>query len=72
MKLKKIGAAFTLIFILNLVSAAYSDESCNMMSGLAGGYGAGVMFFGWITYLLAISLIIAAIYWFIKSAGKNR
>lgn len=36
-----------------------------------GSYGYGMMFFGWITWVLVIALIIAAIYWLVKSANKR-
>ena len=42
-----------------------------MMTGY-GGYGSGMMFLGWITYLLTILLMIAAIYWLFKSANRRR
>ena len=42
-----------------------------MMSGY-GGYGSGMIFLGWITYLLTIALIIAAIYWLIQTAKRKR
>jgi uncharacterized membrane protein len=53
----------------------YDSYNCprgGMMAGLTGGYGAGMMFFGWIIYLLIIVLIVAAIYWLVKSANKKR
>jgi len=43
----------------------------NMMTGY-GGYGAGTMLLGWITYLLTIGLMIAGIYWLIKTANRRR
>ena len=42
------------------------------MMGGYGRYGSGMMFFGWLTYLLVIALIIAAIYWLIKSANRKK
>ena len=36
------------------------------------GYGTGAFVLGWITYLLVIALIIAAIYWLIKTANKKK
>ncbi len=41
-----------------------------MMSGY-GGYGYGVMLLSWVTYLLIIALIIAAIYWLVSSANRK-
>ncbi len=46
-----------------------------MMTGYGGygysGYGSGMMFLGWITYLLTIALIIAGIYWLVKTANRK-
>ena len=39
--------------------------------GMMGGYGLGAMLFGWLTGTLVIILIVAAIYWLIKSANKK-
>jgi uncharacterized membrane protein len=39
--------------------------------GMMNGYGSGMMFFGWITWILIIILIISAIYWLIISANRN-
>ena len=36
------------------------------------GYGYNMMFFGWITWILIIALIIATIYWLIKTANKKK
>ncbi len=54
------------IGIFNLVSAETQSYNCPM-----GGYGVGVFgsTFSGILYLLIIVLIIAAIYWLIKSAN---
>jgi uncharacterized membrane protein len=43
-----------------------------MMGMMGGNFGYGMMFYGWITWILVIALMIAAIYWFIKSANKKR
>ncbi len=57
---------------VSIASADYGNcPRRGMMYGLYGGYGAGAMFLGWVSYLLIIALIIAAIYWFIKSANKQ-
>jgi uncharacterized membrane protein len=71
----KIGILmFALMFAFNLISAV--DYSNCPMSGtygmMYGGYGSGMMFLGWITYILVIVLIIAAIYWLFKSANKKK
>ncbi len=72
MKIKIGMAMIALMFAFNLVSAAISDGSCSMMSGLTGGYGSGMMFLGWITYILVIALIVAGIYWLVKSANRKK
>lgn len=50
--------------------------SGGMMSMMYGngmmGYGTGTAILGWVVYLLVIALIIAAIYWLIKTANKKR
>ncbi len=71
----KIGIIMlTLMFAFSLVSAV--DYSSCPMGGtygmMSGGYGLGSMLFGWVTYLLVIGLIIAGIYWLIKSANKHK
>ena len=75
MKMGKIGVALSIafIFVLNFVSAQqYGMMSMmNMMTGY-GGYGAGTMLLGWITYLLTIGLMIAGIYCLVKTANKRR
>ncbi|MDP3026245.1 MAG: hypothetical protein Q8N63_00945 [Nanoarchaeota archaeon] len=69
------------IFSLASVSAQTDYSNCpagygGMMGGyggmMSGYYGTGGLFFGWITSLLVIVLIIAATYWLIKSAQKKR
>lgn len=42
-----------------------------MMGMMGGGYGYGMMFFGWITWVLVAILIIAGIYWLIKTANRK-
>ena len=42
------------------------------MYNMMYGYGYNMMFFGWITWILIIALIIAAIYWLIKTANKKK
>ncbi|MBS3065888.1 hypothetical protein J4229_02470 [Candidatus Pacearchaeota archaeon] len=45
----------------------------NMMAGYGGygGYSYGMVFFGWLTYILTIILIVAAIYWLINTANRK-
>lgn len=70
------------VFLTALVSGqAYNNDQYGMGSGMMGmmnmmtgygGYGSGMMLLGWLTYLLIIALIIAAIYWLIKTANRKR
>ncbi len=44
----------------------------NMMYQMMyGGYGLGLGILSWLTSLLVIGLLVAAIYWLIKSANKK-
>ena len=63
--------------MMNMMSgrqSVYGDGG--MMSMMYGngmmGYGTGTAILGWIVYLLVIALIIAAIYWLIKTANRKR
>lgn len=69
------------IFSLAGVSAQTDYSNCplgygGMMGGyggmMSGYYGTGGLFFGWITSVLVIVLIAAAIYWLIKSAQRKK
>ncbi|VVB77772.1 Uncharacterised protein [uncultured archaeon] len=62
----------TILVSIAYVSAAPNDYSCGMMNGFYGGYGSGFMILSWLTFILVIALIIAAIYWLIKSANKKK
>jgi len=42
-----------------------------MMTGY-GGYNSGAVLLGWIVYLLTVALMIAGIYWLVKTANKKR
>ncbi len=42
-----------------------------MMTGY-GGYNTGAVLLSWIIYLLTIVLMIAGIYWLVKTANKKR
>lgn len=69
-----------LIFAVALFSIAFvsAQEQYNcpmgggMMYGTYGGYGAGIMLFSWVTWILTIALIVAGIYWLIKNANKKK
>jgi hypothetical protein len=74
--IKKIILATALLSLFPLVSAA-EPYNCPMGSGGYGGmmygsYGGGAMIFGWLIGLLTVGLLIAAIYWLIKSANKKK
>ena len=56
------------LFSISLVAAHMGESHSEMMYGAYGGTG---MIFGWILYLLVIALIVAAIYWLIKSASSR-
>ena len=43
----------------------------NTMTGY-GSYNSGTVFLSWITYLLTIALMIAGIYWLVKTANRKR
>lgn len=62
-------AALASVFI---VSAQQQYNCPGMMGGLYGGYGSGMMILSWLTWLLVVALIIAAIYWLVKSANRKR
>ena len=57
--------------MMNMMSGNMMNGQ-NIQGSMMGSYGTGMLFFNWITYLLVIALIIAAIYWLIKSANKKR
>jgi len=67
--------SMALISIISISSVSAQEYDCPMggYGGMmTGSYGAGGLFFGWVTSILIIALIIAAIYWLIKSAqGKK-
>ena len=69
--MKKWGLfAFLGLFLISLVSA-YECPMGGYSGMMSGGYGNGMMVFGWIISLLTITLLIAAIYWLIKSANRK-
>ncbi len=67
-------AALVFALVLVLTVSAQSYGSCPMggVGGIYGGYGTGMMVFSWITYILVIGLIVAGIYWLIKSANRKK
>ena len=71
-----ISTIITVLIGIVMVSAAQNDYGVcpgyGMMNGFYGSYGSGFMILSWITYILLIVLIIAAIYWLIKNANKKK
>ena len=59
---------FFSLILMGIVSAHLGESHGEIMHGAYGGTG---MLFGWIFYLIVIALIIAAIYWLIKSANSR-
>ncbi len=73
--MKKINfwfGAFIFLISLSAIVSAQDYQGCSMMQGLYGNYGTGFMFLGWITFILFIALVIAGIYWLIKSANRKK
>lgn len=77
MKLKKTTLiALSLILISNFASAldtsTYNCPMGGMMYGVYGGYGGVGQILSGLTYLLVIALLIAGIYWLVKSANRKK
>ena len=77
--MNKINLALIAVLVVSAIVVTVSAQeqySCpmggGMMYGLYGGYGSGFMILSWITYILIIALIIAAIYWLIKNANRRK
>lgn len=67
-----IGTILTSIVYVSAQEQYNCPMAGGMMYGIYGGYGTGMMLFSWVTYLLMIALVIAAIYWLITNANKKR
>ncbi|MDP2925086.1 MAG: hypothetical protein Q8N99_01815 [Nanoarchaeota archaeon] len=73
--MKKLLFITTIVLIMGLIGNVIAQNN-----GYTGCFGPGMMYgnypgfaiLGWITYILFIGLIIAGIYWLIKSANKKR
>lgn len=65
-------AALSLAGIVSAQSQQYNCPMGGMMYGAYGGYGSGMMILTWLTWLLVVALIIAAIYWLVKSADRRK
>ncbi len=74
MKYSNMLFALFLVLASSALVSAQQDyfNGCSMAGMMYGGYGGGMMFISWITYLLFIALIITATYWLIQSANKKR
>ncbi len=67
-------AIATFLGLMPIISAQQTN-TCPMtgVGGMMyGGYGSGFLVLSWITYILVIALIIAGIYWLVKSANKKK
>jgi len=62
-----------LLSFLGLISVVSADvgEGCNMYGMMAGSYGFGGMFFGWIFGILVVVALILLIFWLIKQVQKK-
>ena len=61
------------VLLAGIASAqTYNCPGGGMMGGFYGGYGTGAMILSWIFSLLVIALIVAGIYWLIKSANTEK
>jgi len=64
----------SLSLIANISALENNADSCPMggvMYGFNGGYGSGAMILSWTFSILFIVLIIAGVYWLIKSANQK-
>ena len=58
---------FALLSIFN-----FARFGTNGVPGMMGGsYGSGMMFFGWMTWLLMVALMLAGIYWLVRTANRK-
>lgn len=70
--MKKISILiFVIIISITAVFAEQNYPTCGGFSMMSGYYGPGFATLSWITYILVIALIIAGIYWLVKSANKR-
>jgi uncharacterized membrane protein len=74
--LASVLAVLTFLAFIPFISADPSDyatcQGYGMMNEFFGGYGLTLMLIYWIIIILVIALIIAAVYWLIKSANKKK
>jgi len=63
----------SLLMTMGLIGGVSAQTyNCPMGGMMYGQYGLGLGILSWVISLLFIGLIIAAIYWLIKSANKKR
>ncbi len=65
-----IVVAVCAVLFLGLFSFA-GTGGYGMMGMMGGSYGYGMMFFGWLTWVLVIVLIVAGIYWLVRTANRR-
>ena len=62
------------VFLLGLISLAFAsaDAGYGMMGGMmSGGYGSGMMWYGWLNGLLVTIIFILLIAWLWKQLQKR-
>lgn len=70
--MKKLSLILLLPLLMTAVSAqAYDGPMGGMMYGFYGSYGIVPALLMWIITLLVIALLVAGIYWLVKSANKK-
>ena len=72
---KKINAILLFAVLVFSITGVFAQTagSCPMMYGaVSGNYGGLMLVLSWITWILVIVLLVAAIYWLIKSAQKKK
>lgn len=74
--MKKINVIIAIAFFISLaliidVSALENNVYNCLMGAFNGTYGSGGMILSWIISILVIILIVAGIYWLIKSASNK-
>lgn len=74
--MKRMFFITTAVLIMALAGQIFADPedlpACGVSGMMYGSYGSGFLVLSWITYILIIGLILASIYWLIKSANKKR
>ena len=63
--------SLTIPNVLAIENNVYNCPMGGAAYGLNGSYGISSMILGWILSILLVILLLAGIYWFVKSANKN-